>query len=154
MVQFLIVALNLFRRWFIWLWQQEGSPGNRARGLAVGIFCGCFPFFGLQTFLGIVLATVVKGNQLLAVAGTWVSNPLTYLPLYWFNYFIGSLILGKELNMSEAVEFNLAEMWNSGWLFITKLLLGSLVVGMISSLVIGITAFILLRQKSKHSIID
>ena len=28
-----------------WIWAQEGSPACRARGLAAGVFCGCFPFF-------------------------------------------------------------------------------------------------------------
>ena len=77
-----------------WLWQQEGTPGQRARGLAAGIFCGCFPFFGFQTLLGIALASVVRGNHLLAAAGTWISNPFTYVPLYWFNFRVGSLVLG------------------------------------------------------------
>ena len=80
-----------------WIWQQEGSPGQRARGLAAGIFCGCFPFFGLQTLLGIALASVVRGNHLLAAAGTWISNPFTYVPLYWFNYHVGDVSRGEEL---------------------------------------------------------
>ncbi|WP_233130225.1 DUF2062 domain-containing protein [Synechococcus sp. 1G10] len=36
-----------------WLWMQEGSHGQRARGLADGVSCGCFPCFGLQTLLGV-----------------------------------------------------------------------------------------------------
>lgn len=82
------------RGWLLWLWQQEGSHGQRARGLAAGVFCGCFPFFGLQTLLGIALATALRGNHLFAAAGTWISNPLTYVPLYWFNDQIGTWLLG------------------------------------------------------------
>ena len=82
-------------RWLQWIWQQEGTPGQRARGLAAGVFCGCFPFFGFQTLLGIGLASVVRGNHLLAAAGTWISNPFTYVPLFWFNYRLGALILGE-----------------------------------------------------------
>ncbi|MED5164816.1 MAG: DUF2062 domain-containing protein, partial [Cyanobacteriota bacterium] len=74
------------RRWLVWLWQQEGTPGQRARGVAAGVFSGCFPLFGLQTLLGVALASVVRGNHVLAAIGTWISNPITYLPLYWFNY--------------------------------------------------------------------
>jgi hypothetical protein len=73
-------ALSLGRRLqrrLLWLLQQEGSHGQRARGLAAGIFCGCFPFFGLQTLLGVALASVLRGNHLLAAAGTWISNALT-----------------------------------------------------------------------------
>ena len=55
---------------------------------------GCFPFFGLQTLLGMALASLVRGNHLLAAAGTWISNPFTYLPLYWFNYNLGCRFWG------------------------------------------------------------
>ena len=27
-----------------------------------------------------------RGNIYLAALGTWISNPLTYVPLYYFNY--------------------------------------------------------------------
>jgi cellulose synthase (UDP-forming) len=76
--------LRLLRKRLIWLWRQEGSHGQRARGLAAGVLTGCYPVFGLQIVLGIGLASLVRGNHLLAVAGTWISNPLTSLPLYWF----------------------------------------------------------------------
>ena len=65
------------RRGLQWLWEQEGTPGQRARGLAAGVFCGCFPFFGLQIVLSIGVASLARGNHLLAAAGTLVSNPIT-----------------------------------------------------------------------------
>ena len=63
------------RRGVLWLWKQEGTPAQRARGLAAGVFCGCYPFFGLQIFLSVGVATLVRGNHLLAAAGTLVSKP-------------------------------------------------------------------------------
>ena len=87
-----------------WLWEQEGTPGQRARGLAAGIFCGCFPIFGLQTLAGITLASVVRGNHLLAAAGTWISNPFTYVPLYWFNYRIRGFVFGPRKSMVRSGE--------------------------------------------------
>ena len=80
---------------FLWIWKEEGTPAERARGVAVGIFSGCFPFFGLQSLMGVCLASLVRGHHLLAVIGTWISNPLTYLPLYWLNYRVGSFVLGR-----------------------------------------------------------
>ena len=87
--------IRRLRRWLVWLWQQEGTPGERARGIAAGVFSGCFPFFGLQTLLGVALASVVRGNHVLAAIGTWISNPITYLPLYWFNYQVDWYLLGE-----------------------------------------------------------
>ena len=46
--------------------------------------------------MGVFLAKMLKGNTILAAVGTWISNPFTYVPLYYFNYRLGSLILNKD----------------------------------------------------------
>ena len=78
--------LSLFR-------SQNGSPFFNAKGLAIGVFSGCFPFFGFQTLMGVFFAKIAKGNIVLAAIGTWISNPFTYIPLYYFNYKVGSIFL-------------------------------------------------------------
>ena len=135
------------RQALTWVWRQEGSPGQRARGLAAGIFCGCFPFFGLQTVLGIALASVVRGNHLLAAAGTWISNPFTYLPLYWFNYQVGDALL-RGGPTPAALALNRATLWAQGWSFTSRLLLGSSLVGLVLSLSLGLLAWWLFRWRS------
>ena len=112
-----------------WLWQQEGTPGQRARGLAAGIFCGCFPIFGLQTLVGVAMASVVRGNHLLAAAGTWISNPFTYVPLYWFNYRIGSLLLGPGRQWPGFDALQRDDVSQMGWSVISRLMLGSSITG-------------------------
>ncbi|WP_255090467.1 MULTISPECIES: DUF2062 domain-containing protein [unclassified Synechococcus] len=121
------------RRALVWLWEQEGSHGQRARGLAAGIFCGCFPFFGLQTILGIGLASLVRGNHLLAAAGTWISNPITYLPLYWFNHQLGSWLLGPGRGWPSLELIRQEGIWDLGWSFTSRILLGSTLVGLVAS---------------------
>ena len=116
-------------RWLQWIWQQEGTPGQRARGLAAGVFCGCFPFFGFQTLLGIGLASVVRGNHLLAAAGTWISNPFTYVPLFWFNYRLGSLLLGEGAGWPGLNNLNQELLATAGWDVMSRLLLGSGLTG-------------------------
>ena len=116
-------------RWLQWVWQQEGTPGQRARGLAAGVFCGCFPFFGFQTLLGIGLASVVRGNHLLAAAGTWISNPFTYVPLFWFNYRLGALILGEGAGWPGLNTLNQELLAKAGWDVMSRLLLGSTLSG-------------------------
>ena len=116
-----------------WLWAQEGSNEQRARGLAAGIFCGCFPFFGLQTLLGVALATVVRGNHLLAAAGTWISNPITYVPLYWFNYRIGCWLIGPGSGWPGLAALRSGKLGSMGWSVASRLLLGSTLVGAISA---------------------
>ena len=125
------------RRGIQWLWRQEGTPGQRARGLAAGVFCGCYPFFGLQIVFSVGVASLVRGNHLLAAAGTLVSNPLTYLPLYWFNYLVGCRLLGPGQGVINLSELNRSSLWAQGWEFSQRILLGSSVVGMVLALVSG-----------------
>ena len=136
------------RRGVLWLWKQEGTPAQRARGIAAGVFCGCYPFFGLQIFLSVGVATVVRGNHLLAAAGTLVSNPLTYLPLYWFNYLVGCQLLGRGRGAINLVELNRSSLWSQGWEFSQRILLGSSLVGLIFSLGIGMLSYGLFSKRT------
>ena len=135
------------RRGVLWLWRQEGTPGQRARGLAAGVFCGCYPFFGLQIFLSVGVASVVRGNHLLAAAGTLVSNPLTYVPLYWFNFVVGSRLLGP-LAGADLDGVNRSNLWNQGWDVLQRLLLGSTLVGALMALLLGLLAYRLFQQRT------
>ena len=125
------------RRLLAWLWHQEGSHGQRARGLAAGLFCGCYPFFGLQMLLSVALASVVRGNHLLAAAGTWVSNPFTSLPLYWFNYQLGCWLIGPGAGWPGLDDLQAGRIWQSGGGLVSRLLLGSTVVGVACSVLGG-----------------
>ena len=107
----------------------RGHPKELARGLAAGVFAGMFPLFGVQTIMGVAIAFRIKGNPLMAAAGTWISNPLTYVPIYAFNYRLGAWILGQPaVNLftdAESLENWLATGTDVG----LALMLGSTVMG-------------------------
>ena len=151
MVKLLSASRQRLRRWLHWLWSQEGTPGQRARGVAAGVFCGCYPFFGLQTVLSIGVASLVRGNHLLAAAGTLISNPLTYVPLYWFNYQLGCWLLGQNIALPDLNELNRSTLWAQGWDFSQRILLGSSVVGMVMAIASGCIAYLLFKQRSATS---
>ena len=147
------IFLNLIQRirnFISWLWNQEGSPSQRALGLGVGIFSGCFPFFGLQTLMGVFLAKIFKGNSILAAVGTWISNPFTYVPLYYFNYKVGSIFFNTSSN--EIIEKSLVidDLWKQGRIFSLKLLLGSSCVGFLLALICGSIVFFIYKIKLKR----
>lgn len=135
------------RRSIRWLWAQEGTPGQRARGVAAGVFCGCYPFFGLQIFLSIGLASALRGNHLLAAAATLISNPFTYLPLYWFNFQVGCWILGPPRKIINFASLTPDTAWEQGWSFSSRLLLGSSAVAFVSALAISTFAFKLFESR-------
>lgn len=114
----------------------RSRPHAIARGLAAGVFAGFFPLFGLQTLIGIAIAIIFRGNKLVAAAGTWVSNPLTYVPIYAFNLWVGQLILQVELD--DILETGLEswdEMLHTGNTFLVTLFLGCAVVGAIAAII-------------------
>jgi uncharacterized protein len=75
------------------LLHQSGSlrpdPEPVARGVAVGLFIGLTPTFGVQTSLIVVGCILLRGNVCSALAASWVSNPLTIVPLYWCFHALG-----------------------------------------------------------------
>ena len=145
------IFLNLIKRIrkvFSWLWNQEGSPSQRALGFGVGIFSGCFPFFGLQTLMGVFLAKIFKGNSILAAVGTWISNPFTYVPLYYFNYRVGSLLLNKDKNIVDYSHITTHELWSQGWYLSSRLMMGSTCVGLVIGLIGGFCLYFLLKNLS------
>lgn len=126
------------RRWhyfYLRFLRLKGHPQEMARGLSVGVFIGCFPFFGLQVILSVLLAVLVRGNKILAAAGTWVSNPLTGLPIYAFNFKVGQLILRDYQFSIEQLDFqSWDKLQEAGFLLVATVFLGSFVVGSIAAI--------------------
>ena len=135
--------LSLFRN-------QNGSPFFNAKGLAIGVFTGCFPFFGFQTIIAVFFEKLAKGNIVLAAIGTWISNPFTYIPLYYFNYKVGSIFFNTSSN--EIIEKSLVidDLWKQGRIFSLKLLLGSSCVGFLLALISGSIIYFIYKIKLKR----
>ena len=130
-------------------WDQDGTPYFNAKGIAVGVFSGCFPFFGFQTLLGIFFARLINGNLVLAAIGTWISNPFTYVPLYILNFKVGSIFFkdnSKNIDFNELIG---EDIFNQGWIFTSRLLLGSCLVGLCFGLSLGFLTFYLYRIRAQ-----
>lgn len=65
-----------------------------ARGVAIGLFTACTPFVPFQTLIVITLSILFRANLPIAFAVSWVSNPLTLLPMTYFTYCVGNWALG------------------------------------------------------------
>ena len=98
----------------------------------------------------IFFAKVAKGNIVLAAVGTWISNPFTYIPLYYFNYKVGSIFFNNSSN--EIIEKSLVidNLWKQGRVFTLKLLLGSSCVGFLLALICGSIVFFIYKIKIKR----
>ncbi len=138
---------RFFRYWLIRLIRLRGHPHEIARGLAVGMFSGFFPWFGLQIVIAIFLAVIARGNKIAAAAATWVSNPVTSIPIFAFNYQVGLWVLGRPSNSIDLTSFKtddsfLSSLVNLGGDFLLVMLIGCCVTGFIAATV---TYFVSLR---------
>ncbi len=144
------------RYFLIRLLRLRETPPVIARGLAVGVFSGFIPLFGLQMILALVFAVYLKGNKFAAFAATWISNPLTYVPIYWFNFKVGKLFLkGTELPLSD-LDFQLnwqswSKMMELGFIFVITLFIGSIFMGLLAGFVTYfLSKYLITRFQSRH----
>lgn len=123
------------RQWRVWLAtlvSLDESPWRMALALAVGVFISFTPFWGFQTVLAILVATVARLNPTLTVAGTWLNLP-------WFAPFVyaGAVKIGSALlpDLSGV----------AGWS--VWLLVGSTALGFVAGVVTWVVAFGVIRAR-------
>jgi uncharacterized protein (DUF2062 family) len=73
----------------------EDSPYRIAMGAAAGIFCSVLPTLG-QTFIGMILAKIMRGSVIASLPWSWLSNPFTTLPIWYGCYRVGLVATGDE----------------------------------------------------------
>jgi len=143
------------RYFYLRFMRMQGTPAEIARGLAAGIFAGMFPLFGLQTLIGIAIATLLRGNRIMAAAGTWISNPFTYVPIYAANLQLGVWLLGaKDPIVAPTGLMSWEEILALGIEITVALFLGCTVVGLISAIigyVLGLRLVQILRRRRRRT---
>ena len=80
----------------------KGSPiwhinkESVARGIGVGLFVAFVPIMPFQTIMIIFLSIFLRANFAIAFAVSWISNPLTLIPLTYFTYLVGEWVLNES----------------------------------------------------------
>ena len=86
----------VLRRHFVEpLVHSNNPPWFDARGVAMGLLVGFGVPMGGQIAALVVLRAAARFNSVIAFAFSWVSNPVTILPMYYLYYYWGSLILKR-----------------------------------------------------------
>lgn len=100
---------------------------------SLGIFFAFLPFPGHPIFAALA-ALALRVNIPVAAVSTFISNPLTMAPMYYFNYQVGARLL--TLDPTE-FDFELSLDWvNHTFVSIWQpMLLGSVLVGSIAALI-------------------
>ena len=80
----------------------EDTAESVAMGVAVGLFIALTPTVGIQMFLMLAIGTAliwcgIPCNRLAGVIMCWVSNPFTFIPMYYTDYRLGALLLQQPV---------------------------------------------------------
>lgn len=136
----------------------RGLPDEIAKGVALGIFVGMTPTFGIQMGIALALAYLFRQNRLAAVLGVWITNPLTAPVIYAVEYELGRLLLGlprfglpKELSFQAYAELGwniMAPLWVGG--ILGGVLLGALAYFVTLRLIPVVKAWRIRRWPRRH----
>ena len=140
---------DALRRWSSRLLHEHAQPSRLGVAVAFGVWMGCTPFYGLQTLIGLALATALRLNRLAVLLGMQVSIPPLAPFLLFANAQVGALVLrGHWLSLSlegmRAVPSSklIAE-------FLGDLLVGGAIVGAVLALPAGLLTTYLVRRSRR-----
>ena len=126
---------RLFRVWGHRLLEPElWHLDRRSVGGAffIGLFCAFLPI-PTQMLAAASMALIGRCNIALSVAVTWVTNPLTMGPMFFFAYKLGAWLLDTQVTIT-TVELSWAWLSNQIGQIWWPLLVGCLICGWVSGL--------------------
>ena len=116
-----------------------------AASLALGLFVGCLPLYGMQAWICLAVALLLRLDFLVAFAATWVNNPLTGPLLVALEVEIGALLwTGRWMPVSvrEARAHGLGHL-------VGYATLGSVAVGALVAVLGALCVLLLARRKAR-----
>jgi len=94
----------------------DDTPHRIALGMAIGVFVAWTPTIGFQMLLAVPLAWLLGANRMASFIGVYLSNPFTFLPMYWLDYLLGAMLLGNPLTYGEFHEILMRSDWTEWWM--------------------------------------
>jgi glycosyltransferase involved in cell wall biosynthesis len=122
------------------------SPSKKAISIALGVFVGLSPFWGLHTLLVLFLAFLFKLNKPIAFAFSNISLPPLIPFIILFSLHIGNWVLGENLSFA-------LENITSNFDFLTNLktyVVGSLLLAISGALLFGGIGYLTLTFLGKR----
>ncbi|WP_131667493.1 DUF2062 domain-containing protein [Psychrobacter pygoscelis] len=139
------------------LWHFNRHNLNKA--VYIGVLCAFFPLPGQMAF-ALIGALIFRANVPLSLALTWITNPITTLPIFYAAYYVGAQILEVPPIRLRLIAQMLADF--SSWIFsdganpfvtyqhsfsLSAFCLGLIILAIISSLISGLTFKFFWRYK-------
>ena len=140
------------------LWHFNRHSLNKA--VYIGVLSAFFPLPG-QMLLALIGALMWRANVPMALGLTWITNPLTTLPIFYAGYYVGAKLLGEPMISLRLIgrmiaDFSLWLLSNGANPFVTyqdsfslsAFCLGLTLLAIVTSLVCGLAFRIIWRYKT------
>lgn len=138
------------------LWHLNRTSLSRA--VYIGVLCAYFPLPG-QMPLAIIGALLFRANIAMSVGLTWLTNPITTIPIFWGAYYVGAKLLGEPVIGVSTIGAMLADI--TRWLFdngnnpfiaqqffsLKAFVLGLVVMAILTSVILGVAFNLFWRYK-------
>jgi uncharacterized protein (DUF2062 family) len=124
--------------WVRFILHTDDRPPRAALAFAVGVFIAWTPAFGFHTLLALAIAFLFGLNRVAVLAGTFVNNPWTFVPIYTASAWLGSLMTGAEVSpprLEGSTWSHLFDFLAQCRPWIVPLTMGTLVLGLACALV-------------------
>ena len=129
------------------------SPHRIALAFSAGVFIGMSPLLGLHTILGVTAAWLFRLNTFAIIAGVYVMNPWTIVPIYAFSTWLGAECLGIEqlipnIDLSNGTfSYILSSLEH----LLVPFLFGTFLVGFISSFISYVIIYKAIKQSNNFN---
>jgi uncharacterized protein (DUF2062 family) len=136
-----------FRATVIQILRIDDTPHRTAVTFAVGVFLGMSAFIGLHTPIALALAWVCRLNRAVILSGVFVNNPWSIIPIYTFSTWIGTVLLGTDIKVSDIDWGHLSggNIISDLGQFIVPFVVGTTVVGLFSA----VLSYIIIRSAAE-----
>lgn len=136
-----------FKQFFLENVLENGdSNAKKALSIALGVFIGIAPLWGLQTVTVLFLAYVLRLNKLIAFAFSNVSIPPAIPVIIYFSLKMGSLFVPNSVVAQGATTFDAIKQ------NLAQYLVGSILLASLMAFLFGMTGYIVLTVFSKNKI--
>ena len=85
--------------WLRFILHTDDTPPRAALAFAIGVFIAWTPALGFHTLLALGIAFLFGLNRVAVLAGTFVNNPWTFVPIYTTAAWLGSLLTGSKVGL-------------------------------------------------------
>ena len=132
---------------------SDDSPRQIALGAAIGIFVACSPFIGLQAWIALPIALIVRANRLSTLGFTLLANPFTMPILYTAEGLLGRYILGITHPLPSGDFSNLPGFLALGTEILMAVLVGFVVIGVVSAVItylVTLNLAVIMKRKRRQ----